>query len=504
MTSPIEAQGRLPELDPIAIVDIGSNSVRLVAYEGLTRSPNPIFNDKVLCGLGRGVATTGKLNEEGVERALKALERFRVLCRNMKVRDIHVLATAAARDAANGPDFLRAASAAIGANIELLSGERESKLAAMGVVSGFYKPDGVVGDLGGGSLELADVRGDKLGKGISLPLGGLALMDVSKNSPKKAQKIVRDALADAKLLRKLEGRTFYCVGGTWRALARLHMSQRSYPLNVMHSYVIPPRDAADFAALVERVNADALVAIETVATGRRPLLAYGAVVLEEIIRQARPREIVVSALGLREGLLYERLSRADRKRDPLIEAARDLNVLRSRSPRHGEELCDWTDAFMKANQLVESEDERRLRHAACLLSDIGWRAHPDYRGEQALNIIANAAFVSVDHPGRAFIALAASYRHMSPDHNVAPYLRTLATARQLDRARLLGAASRVAYAISAAMPDVLPRTPLACTRAKLTLRLPADLAPLANDRLASRLRALAKLIGRDSEIRIDG
>jgi len=316
-----------------------------------------------------------------------------------------------------------------------------------------------VGDLGGGSLELADVRGDKLGKGISLPLGGLALMDVSKNSPKKAQKIVREALADAKLLKKLEGRTFYCVGGTWRALARLHMSQRSYPLNVMHSYVIPPRDAADFAALVERVNADSLVAIETVATGRRPLLAYGAVVLEEIIRQARPKQIVVSALGLREGLIYERLSRADRKRDPLIEAARDLNVLRSRSPRHGEELCEWTDAFMKANQLVESEDERRLRHAACLLSDIGWRAHPDYRGEQALNIIANAAFVSVDHPGRAFIALAASYRHMSPDHNVAPYLRTLATARQLDRARLLGAASRVAYEISAAMPDVLPRTP---------------------------------------------
>ncbi|MDP2355842.1 MAG: exopolyphosphatase [Beijerinckiaceae bacterium] len=498
-----EAQGRLPSLDPIAIVDIGSNSVRLVAYEGLTRAPNPIFNDKLLAGLGKGVATTGKLNEEGVVRALKALERFRVLCRNMKVSEIHVLATAAARDAINGPEFLKAASRAIGAKIELLSGERESQLAAMGVVSGFFKPDGVVGDLGGGSLELADVSGDKLGRGVSLPLGGLALMDISKNSPKKAQKIVREALSNVKLLRKLEGRTFYAVGGTWRALARLHMSQRNYPLNVMHGYVIPPRDASDFASLVERVNAEALVAIESVAAGRRPLLAYGAVVLEEIIRIAKPKEIVVSALGLREGLLYERLSKADRKKDPLIEAARDLNILRSRSPRHGEELRAWTDCFFEASQLVETAEEKRLRHAACLLSDIGWRAHPDYRGEQALNIIANAAFVAIDHSGRAFLALAASYRHIS-DHNVAPQLRTLTTARLLDRARLLGAATRVGYAISAAMPDVLPRTKLTCTRAKLTLHMPSDLAPLANDRLASRLKALAKIIGRESEIKIGG
>lgn len=499
-----EAQGRLPSLDPVAIVDIGSNSVRLVAYEGLTRAPNPIFNDKLLAGLGKGVATTGRLNEEGVVRALKALERFRVLCRNMKVRDIHVLATAAARDATNGAEFLKAASQAIGTKIELLSGERESQLSAMGVVSGFHKPDGVVGDLGGGSLELADVHGDKLGKGVSLPLGGLALMDVSRNSPKKAQKIVRDALSDVKMLRKLQGRTFYAVGGTWRALARLHMCQRNYPLNVMHGYVIPSRDAADFASLVERVNADALVSIESVAAGRRPLLAYGAVVLEEIIRIAKPKEIVVSALGLREGLLFERLSKADRKKDPLIEAARDLNILRSRSPRHGEELFAWTDRFIKASELVETEDEKRLRHAACLLSDIGWRAHPDYRGEQALNIIANAAFVAIDHPGRAFIALAASYRHMSSDHNAAPHLRTVATARLLDRARLLGAATRVAYAISAAMPDVLPRTKLTCTRLKLTLHIPSDLAPLANDRLASRLKALAKIIGRESEIKIGG
>ena len=500
----LDAPGRLAIGKPVAIVDIGSNSVRLVAYEGLSRSPTPIFNDKLLCGLGRGVATTGKLPEDGVEKALGALRRFRVLCDIMEIGDVHVLATAAARDASNGRAFLDAARDAIGAPIELLSGRREAELSALGVVAGFFKADGVVGDLGGGSLELNDVKGTKLGKGETRPLGGLALMDMSGKSPKKAIKVAREALADCKPLDGLRDRTFYAVGGTWRALARLHMCQRNYPLNVMHGYSIPARDASDFASLVERVNTDALIAIESVSSARRPLLAYGAVVLDEIIRRARPRDVVISALGVREGLIYERLEAAQKRSDPLIAAARDLNVLRSRSPQHGEELCDWTDDFMLSTHLEETAEEKRLRHAACLLADIGWRAHPDYRGEQSLNIIANAAFVGIDHPGRAYLALSTSYRHMGPDADVSPQIRTLASARTLDRAHILGAAMRVAYILSAAMPGVLPRCPMICNKNRLVLSVPRDLAPLVNERLNGRLKQMAKLIGREPLIKALG
>ena len=215
--------GRLAVGNPIAIVNIGSNSVRLVAYEGLTRAPTPLFNDKAMCGLGRGVATTKKLSSEGIEKALSALRRFRVLCRTMDITDIRPIATAAARDATNGPEFLAAATDAIGAPIELLSGRREAELSALGVVSGIYRPDGVVGDLGGGSLELNDVKGARLGKGTTLPLGGLALLDMSGRSVKKAAKIARAALERTRQLDHLTGRTFYAIGGTWRALARLHM-----------------------------------------------------------------------------------------------------------------------------------------------------------------------------------------------------------------------------------------------------------------------------------------
>ncbi len=495
-----QAQGRLPGR-PVAIVDIGSNSVRLVAYESHSRAPTPTFNEKALCGLGKGVATTGLLPEDAVAKALAALQRFRVLCDTMRISDIRSLATAAVRDAANGPEFLARAERAIGVNIDLISGQQEARLSALGVVSSIHKADGIVGDLGGGSLELADVSNRSVRYCLTLQLGGLSLMDLSERSPKKAAKIVREALANVKLLQSLSGRTFYAVGGTWRALARLHMRQRQYPMNVMHNYVIPSRDALEFARLVERIEADALMSIESVASQRRPLLAYGAAVLEEIIRLATPKEIVVSALGVREGLLYSQLPLETQEEDPLIVSAREFNRLRSRAPSHGEELFDWTGRLLASTHLEEDEEDRRLRHAACLLSDISWRAHPDYRGAQAYDLVANAAFIGVDHPSRGFLALAAAYRHLSNEDFVTPQSRSLVTARQLDRARILGAAMRVAYNISAAMPGVLPRAPMVCEKGHVILTLPAELAPLNGERLQSRMRQFARLIGSDPEIR---
>jgi len=494
------ARGRLPG-EPVAIVDIGSNSVRLVAYEALTRALTPTFNEKVLCGLGRGVATTGFLPEDSVAKAFAALQRFSVLCRTMEISDIRPLATAAVRDAANGAQFLEFAERAIGCPIARLTGPREAQLAALGVLSSIRAPDGVVGDLGGGSLELTDLKDGKLGRGVTLPLGGLSLLELSDRSPKKAAKIARDALAQVKTLDNLAGRTFYAVGGTWRSLARLHMSQRQYPIRVMHNYVIPTRDALEFARLIERIEAEAPPSIDSVSSARRPLLAYGAAVLEEIIRRAEPREVVISALGVREGLLYDSLAPAEQSQDPLIMAARQFNLLRSRAPAHAEELFDWTSRFLGTSHLEETAEETRLRHAACLLSDIAWRAHPDYRGEQSYDLVANASFVALDHPSRAFLALAASYRHVSIDQEVSPQTRSLTSARQIERARILGAAMRVAYIVSAAMPGVLPRTPMIVEKGRIALTLPSDLAPLNSDRLQTRLRQFARLVGGDPEIR---
>lgn len=477
--------------------------MRLVVYEGLARNLTSIFNEKTLCGLGREVQTTGLLAADAVEKALTALRRFRALCRSMKVGEIVAIATAACRDASNGADFIAEAEAICRVKIDILSGAREARLAALGVVSGVHKADGFVGDLGGGSLELIDVAGHRIHKGITLPLGGLALQDISGRSIKRADALVRRQLQSAPELKDCKGRTFYAVGGTWRSLARLHISQTGYPLHVMHGYRIPAKEALAFARRVRRTNPARLAEIEAVSEARRPLLAYAALVLEHIIRVGKPKDIVISTFGVREGLLFEELPLADRKADGLIAAAQELNIVRSRSPLHGEELVAWTDSFIRSAGLAESAEDRRLRQSACLLADIGWRAHPDYRGEQALNVIANGNFGAVSHDERAFIALTVFFRYVGLiDIEQVPDIHLLIDEAMYDRARIIGTAFRVAHLISAAQPGVLPQTSFASRGRKIVLGFDRRIADLAGDRVLSRLKQLARLVGRQGAIEI--
>ena len=217
-------------------------------------------------------------------------------------------------------------SAFAATKITILSGKREAHLTALGIVSGIHRPDGIVGDLGGGSLELVDVHGSRVRGGVTLPFGGLALQDITGKSLKKAEKFVEEAFEDLEMLHDGEDRTFYAVGGTWRALARLHMWQTGYPFHVMHNYRISAREAQEFSRLVHHVDTDTLSKIEVVNAARRPLLAYAALVMENLVRTIKPKQVVISVLGVREGLLY---SLAQRTR----ACARSTDLGGSRSQR---------------------------------------------------------------------------------------------------------------------------------------------------------------------------
>ena len=487
----------------VAVIDIGSNSVRLVVYESMSRSLVSIFNEKALCGLGREVQSTGLLAPDAVAKALTSLRRFRALIRIQKVGRVYAIATAACRDATNGADFIARAERICGVRIEILSGPREAKLSALGVVSGIHDPNGIVGDLGGGSLELIDVRKSRVHSGVTLPLGSLALQDSSHKSLKRAERIVKAEISGVAQLRAGRGRTFYAVGGTWRALARIHIIQSGYPLKVMHGYSIPAADALDFVQRLRRLAAANMLAdIEAVSDARRPLLTYAALVLEYVIRVARPKTIVFSTFGVREGLLYEMLPQTERARDGLICAAQTLNGLLSRSARHAEELIAWTDRLARVVKLRETHEDRRLRHAACLLSDIGWRVHPDHRGEETLSLITNGNFGSVDHRGRAFVALSVYYRYagLSEENEPPPSMRDLIPPAMDERARMLGAAFRVAHLVSAARPGVLPATHFRSQGRKLMLVFEHQMVDLVADRVGSRFKQLARLLGRSGSI----
>lgn len=493
-----------PHLDytPVAIVDIGSNSIRLMVYDGLRRAPLPLFNEKLICGLGRGVALTGRLNDEAVERALRELRRFRALYRQIGVGKVFAVATAAVRDAENGSEFVKRAEQALDARISVLSGRKEARLTAMGLLAGIPGAEGIVGDLGGGSLELVCIQDGEILGGTTLALGPLNLMDVSGGSLNKARATVDEAIAGVEFLDTLKDKTFYAVGGAWRNLARIHMAQNHYPLHVLHHYDMPREAARGISGLVSGLSADTLREIPVIPKERAETLPYGAMVLDRLIHRAAPRNVVISAFGLREGLLYSKLPKANRARDPLLSACRDLARLRARSPRHATEMCRWTDQLFGGDGLDETSQQRRLRHAACMLADIGWRAHPDYRAERSFSIISQGPFVGVDHPERVFLALVVFYRYEGVWSEEAPAnVSELIGEEATHRARIVSSAQRLAYLLSGAMPDVLPKIGLRYENGKtLKLTIPRAHGDLIGERVEKRFNELAMLVGKQSEI----
>nr|WP_319387035.1 Ppx/GppA phosphatase family protein [uncultured Roseibium sp.] len=494
------ARGRLNGTGPVAVVDIGSNSVRLVIYERKARTPTMLFNEKLLAGLGRGVAATGQLATESVDLALGELVRFKALIEHTGCKELHVVATAAARDAENGPEFVTEVERILKAPVRILNGSEEAYYSALGVVAGFWQPRGIVGDMGGGSLELVEIGEKKPGGGATFPLGGLRLSEEAGGSIEKAREITEAALRTYEWPDLSPGeRTFFAVGGTWRSLGRLHLMQNDYPLHVMHNYEMDAEEAIAFCRAISVPNLENIDMAEVVSKQRRPLVPIGAVVLEQVLTAMKAERLMFSATGVREGLLHEKLSPEMQAKDPVIEAARELCELRARSPQHAIELIDWTDALFRELQIEETANEKRLRHAACLLSDIGWRAHPDYRGEQSLNIISNASFVGLDHASRAYLAAAVFYRHQGlREGALSQVIRELFTDRLRIRAKVLGATLRVASLLSASMAGLLPKIGVAATETGLAIELTSDLANLDGERLRKRAAQLGKVI--DAEV----
>jgi exopolyphosphatase/guanosine-5'-triphosphate,3'-diphosphate pyrophosphatase len=474
----------------------------MVVYDGLRRAPSPMFNEKVLCGLGRGVAQTGALDEVAADRALNALRRFRALCDQMKTAEVFSVATAAVREASNGPAFIAKAEKCLGVKVSVLTGRQEAAFAAKGVLSGVPDADGIVGDLGGGSLELVDVRLGKLRDGITLPLGPFRIMGEVGTDIETVTKYIDEQLDRAKLLDGLSERTFYAVGGAWRNLARLHMAQTHYPLAIVQGYTMEHSIALSLADFVSRLSPDTLKGIDAVSKSRSETLPLAALVLQRLLVRTKPQSVMTSIYGVREGLLFGQLKKRVRDSDPLLNACWDFAKRYARSPNHELELCEWTNALFTTGKQTETDEERRLRHAACMLADISWRANPDYRSGRALTIISQAAIVGVDHPGRLFLALAVFFRYQGINSKHAPKeFVELMPEDWLDRARVLAGAMRLAYVLTAAMTGLLPKIKLYVDGKKLVLDLPKRLSSLYGESVEKRLNQLAGVMGLESEVK---
>jgi exopolyphosphatase/guanosine-5'-triphosphate,3'-diphosphate pyrophosphatase len=488
----------------VAVVDVGSNSVRLVVYDGLTRAPIPIFNEKVLCGLGRGIAATGALDPAGVESALATLMRFAALARGMDVSVIDVVATAAVREASNGASFVREVERRCRVKVRVLSGGDEARLSAEGLLAAIPGANGMMGDLGGGSLELVCIDGQakrRIGDNVTLPLGPLRLMDSGGLRSQKLKRAIDRTLEEVDWLSTLAGRTLYIVGGAWRALARIDMEVRRYPLHVIHHYAVPARDMMDVAELIAGLGKESLQRIEAVPRERIDTLPLAALTLARLLRAARANRVVFSAWALREGVLLSHLAARDYARDPLIAAAHHIAEYPAREDGVGQALFRFT-APLFPNELPE---HTRLREATCHLADIGWRLHPDYRAEQAFHEVLRAPIVGLDHPSRIMLALAvhARYRGGIRGEATEPFRRLIEAAEQ-DWARILGLGLRLGQTLAGGMPRLLGQCELRRDAKRLRLMVNRKAGPLVGDQVVKRLDALARAIGGAPEVEVEG
>ena len=475
-----------------AIVDIGSNSVRMVVYDRLGRAPLPRYVEKSLCRLGEGLAQTGAIAAEGFRRTVEALRRFRAIADAMGVARIDVTATEAIRRASNGAELAAAIEAACELKVRILQGAEEARYSALGVISGFFRPVGLVGDMGGGSLEVAEALDDHVGAGwTSLPLGALPVEALLQEGVSEAKRRI-DALLRESLPPELARPCFYAVGGGWRALAKVHMAVEKAAVPVVHGYTLDTRTARDFAKYLVRLPPAKLAALPGLAERRARTLAAAAMALDRLLKRLAPERVVFSALGLREGWLYAQLSRQEQYLDPLVEGARLIGLPLARVPQFAPALIPWTAALFPG----ETPGETRLRVAVCALSDIAWRDHPDLRAEESFRRLLQFPFIGLDHAERVFIAAAIHARYVGkPDAPwLAPAIGLLSPGARR-RAQILGRAILLAYRLSGSVPDVLAGSRLSVEPDCLRLIVGHSVRVPDSEVVGGRLKLLAAAIG---------
>lgn len=466
----------------VGIIDIGSNSIRLVVYDRNKRSPVPIYNEKVLCALGKGLAGSGILNPEGVIMGKAALRRFVSMGRNMGIIELYIIATAAIRDAKDGKYFTNWLEETYNVKAEIISGEEEARLGAFAVCSAIYKPHGITADLGGGSLELVRVDEGNISGHTSLLLGSLRMIDESKGDRDKLRKLIDKRFSEISWLDDEKTPNIYAIGGSFRALAKMHMITNNYPLQILHEYTVNSKEFLSFVREIAGISLEKLEKYSNGASKRAAALPGAAMVLEKLLSASNAENIVFSASGIREGYLYEKLPVQEQGEDGMLFSCREFASHNGRSMEYGEELFTWMQPLLAK----ENERIRRLRLAFCLLSDIALHIHPEYRGEWAFQRIIYSAFTSITHIERITLALALYHRYQFKLKENWSQLKLISNEDKA-WAKLVGTSANLAYHLSGSISGNLHKTELTLKDKNISLKLIGDMADIMGDAIQKRI-----------------
>jgi exopolyphosphatase/guanosine-5'-triphosphate,3'-diphosphate pyrophosphatase len=479
-------------LGRVGVIDVGSNSVRLVVFDGAARSPAYFYNEKIMCALGAGLTQTGHLNPEGRVRALSAIRRFAALADGMGISPLTAVATAAVREASDGADFREEVLRETGIKLWVIDGKEEARLSAQGVLLGWPGSYGLVCDIGGSSMELADLAEGRVGQRVTSALGPLKLREI-KGGRKAIKAYVREVIAGLHdEMGNETGMRLFLVGGSWRAIARVDMERRGYPLTVLHEYRMSARQISKTAEYIRKSDLQELRGRCNISDSRMSLVPYATIVLKELMRTFKPKDVAVSSYGIREGMLYEQMPRELRERDPLVEACRFAESKDARLPGFGRILYDFVKPlFPRANW-----QKKRIIKAACLLHDVSWRAHPDYRAEVTFDNATRANLGGLKHSERVYLGLALMNRYTSKTSNTRfDPLFAMLTPDQIKEAEILGKAMRLGamlWLTAEETPGSLKWKPKS---GELVLTLEKRAAPLFGEVAEARFGALAAAMG---------
>jgi len=498
-------------LSKVAVLDVGSNSVRLVIYDGLKRTPLPLFNEKVLCGLARNLEKTGNLHKEGRKLALSAIERFSYIVDEMGIEDIFAFATSAVRDSKDGKKFIQEIRDKFGIKVDILSGKEEARLSALGVASASYEAYGVVADLGGGSLELSEIsfkqkdkfKEEKIVKQVmSYPIGSLRLMELTKGRLESAASIIDKHISSFPLKEALKGETLYAVGGGFRSLAKIHLELNRHPINVLQQYSVKATDFVKTLELVKNLGKKELLKLPAMSDRRTDTIKYTAEVMERLIYLGKPDYICFSTHGVREGVIFDKLIPKVKAEDALIAGCSDM--ISHISPdtgrlwaKYGIALNKWMDNIFDD----ETKYMKRLRLAACILNHISWHEHTPYRAEMAFRWVMDAEITAIDHWERAFLATTLFHRYSTePNPAITGAQQSILSSKWKKRARMIGVAMRLGYHLSGSTPGLLEQSKIEIRKDKLVLSCKKSSAIIGSDTIR-RLEKLANLMNLEAVIK---
>ncbi len=496
--SPVFTDPSARALAHVGVIDVGSNSVRMVVFDGAARSPAYFFNEKILCGLGRGLAETNRLNPTGRARALATIKRFALLARGMNLTNLTMVATAAMREAEDGPEFKTLIERETGLRMRIIDGPEEARLSAQGVLTGWPEANGLVCDIGGNSMELAVIGGGQVHQAVSSPLGPFRLQQVAGGN-----KGLRDHISNVLLaLRDTVGDhhdALYLVGGSWRAIARLDMERRGYPLKVLHEYAMTPKAIRRTHDWINAQDPARLRALTGISEERMSLVPLACKVLRRLVRVFSPRHVYVSSYGIREGILYEQMPDALRARDPLIEACHFMEHSSARLPGFGKKLFE----FLLPLYRNRPPERLRLIRAACLLHDVNWRAHPDYRADACFDTTTRANLGGLDHQGRVYLGIALMHRYKTS--GMRPRIKEIAgllSEKDFAEAKMLGRALRFGAMFSMDGPARAGELRYFPKKKVLELILEREMRALFGEVAEQRFSALANQMGASAKVRI--